>query len=161
MYVNKLENVIYYITKYHRKKNPQSILNRTKLIKLLYITYRETADNPKYTYPVPDIDFTKYYYGPYSDDIIDAIQEMDSNHIVHEHKISTESGSMYSYMLCNCPSNNFTHDLTDSEVDIIENVYDNHGTQETSELVRYVLELPEVSNSRKYEPISASDIRDS
>lgn len=73
-------------------------LTRTKLVKLLYLIDLEYWTRKKKT--LTGLNYVSYYYGPYSEEIIDAIQELQKDQVIQEFSaISPEGRQYYIYNL--------------------------------------------------------------
>ena len=69
----KLQEAIGVILKAHGGK----IHSKTKLVKILYLLERYYAG--KYGHPLLNLSFKSYFYGPYTEEIEEALSEMEEN----------------------------------------------------------------------------------
>lgn len=156
--MNKTKDVLYHIIRLSESENPDKVLKRTKLIKMLYLVYRESILDEDYDGNLPNLTFINYHYGPYSDKVLDSINEANEEHLFHEYSIQTEKGQIYTYEICNCPVHSVDSTLTDEEIQIVKSVFDQYSDFETRDIVELVISLPELDEKPKYSTIKPREI---
>ena len=122
---------IYYLVKRIGKQ-----LNRTKLVKVLFI-----ADNrakKKLNRTISGTTYVYLLYGPYSEDIIKSIEEMNGYEINEIFNSSTKS---YSYSETDMPRIDPMKILDRNEVEILDEVIKDHGEDSLHKILSYVYNL--------------------
>lgn len=139
----KLRDVIKYIVDNY----PGGTLTRTKLVKLVFLAdaiAEEELDNK-----ITDTNYIYYYYGPYSDDIIDTVQEMDGDSI-KETRGRASFGKYYSYKSVKSDEE---LNLSEKEVDIMTRILSDYGSYGTEDLVERVYDEYDITSKEKYSQI--------
>lgn len=116
-------------------------ITRTELVKYLYLydlkASREGLETTGVTY-------TSYYYGPYSDEIIDALKELVKKDVVKERYYVKPDKQYYIYsMVPEEPS----HNLSPEKKNIIDRVIDEHDPEDLESL------LDEVYSTEEYKDV--------
>ncbi|WP_185715663.1 Panacea domain-containing protein [Halocatena pleomorpha] len=124
-----------------------NVLTRTKLVKLLYLADRESYIRRRRQ--ISNIQYIKYHYGPYSEDIVDTVKEMDGHEII-ELSGRSQNGTFYQYK-----SNTECQELklTPDERNILDKIIQEFSNTPTKELVETVYELDELHDIEKYTPL--------
>lgn len=138
---NKLKEMIKYIVENYEE--PQ-VLTRTKLVKLLYLSDKFAKE--ELGSKISDTDYIKYHYGPYSDDIVDTLEEMDGEGI-SELVGQTSSGKYYQYVPLHA---NVTGRLSNQEKAIIDRILNNYADLDTEALVDEVYTMYNLDDEQKY-----------
>lgn len=122
-------------------------LTRTKLVKLLYLADRESyIDRGR---QISNVKYIKYHYGPYSEDIVDTVDEMDGKEI-KELSGRSRNGTYYRYE----PKSDYDGSaLTREERAILNAVLQNYEDTQTKQLVEEVYELDDLDSIEKYTPL--------
>ena len=128
---SKLNASIYYLVKRIGKQ-----LNRTKIVKLLFIADNMAKKRLKRT--ISGTSYVYLLYGPYSDDIIKSIREMDGYEI---NEILDPYTKSYSYSKTDMPRIDPMKILDRNEVEILDEVIKNHGEDSLREILSYVYNL--------------------
>lgn len=139
----KLNDMIEYIVS-HFSGNA---LTRTKLVKLLYLADREsyiTRDRQ-----ISNIKYMKYHYGPYCEDIVDTLQNMDGDEI-RELSGRSKNGTYYRY---ESNSDYEGSTLTREERAILKQVLHEYESTQTKQLVETVYDLDDLDSIEKYTPL--------
>ena len=139
----KLNDMIEYLVS-HFSGNA---LTRTKLVKLLYLADRESyiARDRQ----ISNLNYIKYHYGPYSEDIVDTLQEMDGEEI-RELSGRSSNGTYYRY---EANSDYEGSTLTREERAILKQVLQEYENTQTKQLVETVYDLDDLDNVEKYTPL--------
>lgn len=141
----QLADVIEYIASSYS----DSDLTRTKLVKFTFLADHE-ADS-KLGSKITDTKYIKYHYGPYSDDIIEAIESLDGERIQEEKGITRKgAGECYLY---NHIGDDPDVDLTEAQETIIENVIEEWGDYDTESLLDELYEKYNIDDYPKYSTI--------
>jgi len=127
----KLHAAIYYLVQCIGDQ-----LNRTKLVKLLFIADKMAKD--KFQKTISGTSYVYLLYGPYSDDIIESIAEMDGYEI--KESIVPHTGG-YSYSIAGMPRIDPMELLDKKEIEIFKEVIKNHGGESLRNIVDYVYNL--------------------
>jgi uncharacterized protein YwgA len=122
-------------------------LTRTKLVKLLYLADRESYIGRDRQ--ISNIKYIKYHYGPYSEDIVDALQEMDGDEI-RELSGRSQNGTYYRY---EANSDYEGSSLTREERAILKRVLREYENTQTKQLVETVYDLDDLDSVEKYTPL--------
>lgn len=146
----KLDKMIEYIV----SNFSGTALTRTKLVKLLYLADRESfIDRER---QISNIKYIKYHYGPYSEDIVETVKDMDGNEI-RELSGYSSNGTFYRY------ESNGEYEgsaLTRKERDILDQILREYGDARTKQLVETVYELDDLDGVEKYTPLLQDDTID-
>ncbi|ELY77942.1 Panacea domain-containing protein [Natrinema gari] len=139
----KLNDMIEYLVS-HFSGNA---LTRTKLVKLLYLADRESyiARDRQ----ISNLNYIKYHYGPYSEDIVDTLQEMDGDKI-RELSGRSSNGTYYRY---EANSDYEGSTLTREERAILKQVLREFEDTQTKQLVETVYDLDDLDSIEKYTPL--------
>ncbi|RKS81514.1 uncharacterized protein DUF4065 [Haloarcula quadrata] len=122
-------------------------LTRTKLVKLLYLADRESyIDRDR---QISNIKYIKYHYGPYSEDIVDTLQEMDGDEI-RELSGRSKNGTYYRY---EANSDYEGSSLTREERAMLKRVLREYENTQTKQLVETVYDLDDLDSVDKYTPL--------
>jgi len=142
----KLKSIIFNIV----QRLPNNI-TRTKLVKLLYlIDLRYAEINNK---SLTGLTYYSYYFGPYSEDIINATNKLKGYEIEEVSSISLEGREYYLYSPGRNPRWVTPFALQDDEVEIIDQVITEHGDKSLDEILEYVYNNEPYKNCKKGKPI--------
>ena len=142
----KLKSIIFNIA----ERLPNNI-TRTKLVKLLYlIDLRYSEINHK---SLTGLTYYSYYFGPYSEDIINAINQLKGYEIEEISSMSLEGREYYLYSPGRNPRWVTPFPLQDDEVEIIAQVITEHGNKSLDEILEYVYNTEPYKNCKKRKPI--------
>lgn len=133
--LSKLQSSIIYLT----DKLPGS-LTRTKLVKLLYLADRIAVRERGF--PVTDINYRRYYYGPYSDEIVKALNYMRGFEILEVMGVSMAGRSFYTYYPGDTPRYRSLN-LSPADQTILDRVIEDFGHMPLPELLDVVYDTPE------------------
>jgi uncharacterized phage-associated protein len=146
----KLDTMIEYVV----SNFSGTALTRTKLVKLLYLADRESfIDRER---QISNIKYIKYHYGPYSQDIVETVKDMDGNEI-RELSGYSSNGTFFRY------ESNGEYEgtaLTRKERDILDQILREYGDARTKQLVETVYELDNLDGVEKYTPLLQDDTID-
>lgn len=132
---SKLESAIAYLV----SELPGG-LTKTKLVKLLYLADRQ-AVKERGT-PITGIQYQRYYYGPYSEDIQRAIEEMRGYEILEVHGISMLGRSYYKYYPGDTPRFDKLN-LSPADQEVLDHIIEEYGSLPLEDLLDKVYNTPE------------------
>lgn len=128
----KLKTIIYYIV---CKLGGQ--LTRTKLVKLLYLIDYFAIKTRLSATGITGVKYDYYYYGPFSREIIGAVDEMRGYEIMEGENISLEGNVYYLYFLGKSSPRVQTK-LQSDEIKVIDKVIEKYGLLELPGLLKKV-----------------------
>jgi len=135
---DKLKEVIKYVIKLQGGK----IYTKLRLVKLLYILDREYFK--KYGKNLTGVNYKNYFYGPFSIQITNALEELENEGCVKiEKKHDILENKEYYIIILN--SHNFN--LTERERLVIENILTPYFQKSLGEILDIVYESPEFLNT--------------
>lgn len=142
----KLKAIIFYIV----ERLPHNI-TRTKLVKLLYLIdlYYAKVKNRSVT----DLTYYSYYFGPYSEQIINAISQLKGYEIEEYSNIGLDGREYYLYKPGMNPRWETPPALQDEELEVLNQVIDEHGNKSLDEILKYVYNTEPYKNCKKGKPI--------
>jgi uncharacterized phage-associated protein len=155
--MKRTEEILYHLVNKYYEEYPNGSIGETKLLKLLYLSDRKSMEDNNRR--LTGINYVNYMYGPYSEDVKEAIEKADESHLFHrvEDRRSSKSGNRYEF--CNCPQHKTEVRFEDSD-GIINSVVKEYGSMSDKELIEFVKSLPEIRDKDKYVPIKIDDIAD-
>ncbi len=141
----KLEQaIIYFVNRLYG-------LTRTKLVKLLYLAdiahYRRTSTS------LTKVTYYSYYYGPYSERIIESIEKLNPYEIEEFYRTSKDGKEYYTYSSGRYPRITKL-DLTQEEEKTLDEIITAYGAMNLDDLLKYVYCTPQYRKSRKGETIT-------
>lgn len=140
----KLEEMIHYIV----DALDGSQLTRTKLVKLLYLADQMSFDEREEK--ISNVAYMKYYYGPFSQEIIDKSKEMDKKGLIRENRGRGSKGKFYLYE----PGPNAEPaSLDNEERELLNEIIQEYGNKDTKELVDEVYDEYDIDDYDKYDII--------
>ena len=137
----KLEELIKYIVGNH---DSDTVLTRTKLMKLLFLADR--ISKSEFGSKISDTDYIKYHYGPYSETVIDTLEELDGEGIA-EMMGRTSRGKYYQYVPLHA---SVTGNLSTEEKRVVDDILETYGDMDTEELVDEVYAMYNLDDVSKY-----------
>jgi len=143
---DKLKTIIFNIV----KQLPHNI-TRTKLVKLLYLIdlYYARVKNRSLT----GLTYRSYYFGPYSGEIINAINQLKGYEIEEYSNTSLDGREYYLYRPGMNPRWEVPPALEYEEEKVIDQVISEHGNKSLDEILRYVYNTEPYKNCKKGRPI--------
>lgn len=106
------------------------VLTRTKIIKFCFLSDKICKE--KTGYKMSNINYIIYHYGPYSDDIVDKIYQIDN---VKENGIRTRFGECYKYTWEGNFPPDYSFDFEQQYKIILRDLLDNYKHKEDDELI--------------------------
>ncbi|UCH00855.1 MAG: SocA family protein [Deltaproteobacteria bacterium] len=142
----KLKTIIFSIV----KRLPHNI-TRTKLVKLLYLIdlYYARVKSRSLT----GLTYRSYYFGPYSGEIINAINQLKGYEIEEYSNTSLDGREYYLYRPGMNPRWEVPPALEYEEERVIDQVVSEHGNKSLDEILRYVYNTEPYKNCKKGRPI--------
>lgn len=141
---NKLRDLIRYIVEQYQG----SSLTRTKLMKLLYIADREAQ--AEFDEKISDTTYIRYYYGPYSEEAMNAVESLSAKEI-RERRGRSSKGDFYIYE--STKDTKSVEALEPKEKALISHILDGYDEMDTEELVEQVYEEDDLEDVAKYTEI--------
>jgi len=142
----KLKAVIFYIV----RRLPYNT-TRTKLVKLLYLIDLYYAKSKKRS--LTGLTYRSYYFGPYSGQIINAINKLKGYEIEEYSNISLDGREYYLYRPGMNPRWEAPPTLKYEEERAIDKVISEHGNKSLDEILKYVYNTAPYKNCKKGRPI--------
>ena len=138
----KLKAIIFKIV----RRLPYNI-TRTKLVKLLYLIdlYYAKSKNRSLT----GLTYRSYYFGPYSGQIINAINQLKGYEIEEYSNISLDGREYYLYRPGMNPRWQSPPALEYEEEKVIDQVISEHGDKSLDEILKYVYNTEPYKSCRK------------
>lgn len=126
-------------------------LTRTKLVKLLYLA--DIAHYTRTNTSLTKVTYYSYYYGPYSEGIIESIEKLNPYEIEESYRTSKDGREYYTYSLGRYPR--ITNlNLTHEESQTLDEIITTYGAMNLDDLLKYVYGTPQYRKSRKGETIT-------
>lgn len=143
----KLKAVIYNVV----KELPFGV-TRTKLVKLLYLIDLSSAKTKGTS--LTGVTYRSYYYGPYSEEIIEALNELKDYEIDEYASITKDGREYYLYRPGLTPRWKNPPKLPADEDKIIDRIVKKHGNKSLDEILNYVYSTPAYKKCARGEQIS-------
>lgn len=140
---NLLADVIRYIVSNFSGEN----LTRTKLVKLVFLA--DAQANEILNTKITDTTYVNYHYGPYSDEIVDTVKELDGDFL----KENTGVGSRGKFYIYEPIKSYSGEELTNAEKSLINNIINEWSEQDTESMVKEVYERYNIEERPKYATI--------
>ena len=141
----KLDQAIIYLV------NKLRGLTRTKLVKLLYLA--DIGHCSRTRKSLTKVTYCSYYYGPFSEKIIESIEKLRPYEIEEFYRTSKDGREYYTYTSGTNPRIMMLN-LTQEEKRTLEKVINTYGAMNLDDLLKYVYCTPQYRKSRKGETIS-------
>lgn len=141
----KLDQAIIYLV------NKLCNLTRTKLVKLLYLA--DIAHYSRTKKSLTKVTYCSYYYGPFSEKIIESIEKLSPYEIEEFYRTSKDGREYYTYTSGTNPRIMILN-LTQEEKRTLDKVITTYGAMNLDDLLKYVYCTPQYRKSRKGETIS-------
>lgn len=136
--------IIYLVNRLHG-------LTRTKLVKLLYLA--DIAHSRRTNISLTKVTYYSYYYGPYSERIMESIEKLNPYEIEESYRTSRDGKEYYTYSLGTNPRI-ARLDLTHEEKRTLDGIIATYGAMNLDDLLKYVYCTPQYRKSRKGETIT-------
>ena len=91
----ELEKIILYIL--YKLKNIRPTIGRTRIVKLLYLS--DLISSARAGEKITKVKYQYYFYGPYSNDIIETLDKLVHEKVVRDYAFPTNSGIAHDYRL--------------------------------------------------------------
>ena len=143
---DKLKAVIFNII----ERLPNNI-TRTKLVKILYLIDLSYVKAKKRS--LTGLTYHSYYFGPYSEDIINAINQLKGYEVEEVSSISLDGREYYLYRPGMNPRWETPPALQDEEAEVIDQVISEHGNKSLDEILKYVYNTEPYKRCKKGKPI--------
>lgn len=115
-------------------------VTRTELVKYLYLYDLQASSEGLGT----GVTYKNYYYGPYSDEIIDMLKELVEKGVVKERYYVKPDKQYYIY---STGPEAQSQNLSRREKEVIDKIIDEHGTEDLDSL------LDEIYNTEEYKDV--------
>lgn len=132
----KLNSIIYYLV-----KSLPNRLNRTKLVKLVFLIDKLAKEKNGKT--ITGLEYIFLLYGPFADEIVDSVELMDD----HEIKETKNRDGSFSYSIANNPRFEPLEFLDNKEKDILFEIIEEYGYKSLREILDYVYGLEEIKDA--------------
>lgn len=131
-----------------------TVLTRTKLVKLVYLS--DVLNLIETERLLTGIRYGNHAYGPYSDHIIETVDELDDKDVIVV-PLETDRGRAYDHDPYRPVS--LSERLTEEQVERVQRVLELFGDIDTTALTEYVVQRPEVVETEKYGTIIGPNTR--
>ncbi len=96
---------------------------------------------------ITDINYNYYYYGPYSSEIIDRVEELKEEDSILESKVEGQTGRNYFLYTTTKPINQLDSSFTSEEVETINGVISEYGPMNFKQLIENVYATEPISKN--------------
>lgn len=146
----KLRNVLLYIVKNYPYGDD---LTKTRITKLVYLIDWEYTK--KYGEQLTEISWYFDHYGPYVSDVLD---EADEDETVSIQSTFSNFGTIKYIVKPKYGKENIHYEgLTESEIDVINKVFEDTKLLSWNQFINYVYETPPIKRSEKYHYLNLSN----